>query len=517
MNHEMTPQGCESLQHVRRHTIVCHAKCVDRAEPLDGLPRARVRIPRLSPRVAKAQASVHSMYEGGSVVQLDRAQVALYLWVDTGLERPSRGRTRHRRQHNQVVREEILDDRLSERCITAQYEHTLRALILSGMSTARTACVAQEAHASREGHSRPSHGRERTHSAWREAQRRRWRRRRRRHGWRRHEAFERLRRHLAKPGDARLHRLGGVHQVERKTCHLTLDWAVILEQTQSQPSSPEPRKRAWEADACDVTEFGGFALDDSLDVVVCTTCAKPVLRQAYPYHEQNCALAQSIAEGRVSPSILKSETKAEPEHHRKPWPTGGKKHRGPINLDRQCGVINNKGLPCSRSLTCKSHSMGAKRHVQGRSQPYDTLLFEWQKATNPAFVARLEEKERHIAALKASSQAHKERKRRTTDKRDAERTSADTPMGALDLYQRDATYQDVDRDLSRTLHAIHAAVTRDRTPIMPMATRSLAGQFTTRTKRCRVLRQFLAQGLAGTAHVRARLSEANDDNNAARG
>ena len=295
----------------------------------------------------------------------------------------------------------------------------------------------------------------------------------------------------------------------------TMDWGVILEETQSQPPSPEPRKRAWEADASDVTEFGPFALDDSVDVVVCPTCAKPVLRQAYAYHEQNCALAQSIAEGRVSPSIHKSETKAEPEQ-RKAWTTGGKKQRGPINLDRQCGVINNKGLPCSRSLTCKSHSMGAKRHVPGRSQPYDTLLFEWQKATNPAFVARLEEKERQIAALKASSQAHKERKRRTTDKRDAERTTADTPTDALDLYQRHATFQDVDRDLSRTLDTIHAAVTRDRTPIMPMATRSLAGQFTTRTKRCRVLRQFLAQGLAGTAHVRARLSEANDDNSAAR-
>ena len=118
--------------------------------------------------------------------------------------------------------------------------------------------------------------------------------------------------------------------------------------------------------------------------------------------------------------------------------------------------------------------MGAKRHVPGRSQPYDTLLFEWQKATNPAFVARLEEKERQIAALKASSQAHKERKRRTTDKRDAERSTADTPTDALDLYQRHATFQDVDRDLSRTLDTIHAAVTRDRTPIMPMATRSLA-------------------------------------------
>ena len=34
---------------------------------------------------------------------------------------------------------------------------------------------------------------------------------------------------------------------------------------------------------------------------------------------------------------------------------------------------------CARSLTCKSHSMSAKRAVPGRSQSYDTLLTQWQK------------------------------------------------------------------------------------------------------------------------------------------
>jgi len=60
--------------------------------------------------------------------------------------------------------------------------------------------------------------------------------------------------------------------------------------------------------------------------------------------------------------------------------------RGPVDFDKQCGVINDKNLPCSRSLTCKSHSMGAKRAVQGRSKPYDELLLEWQRANNPNFV-----------------------------------------------------------------------------------------------------------------------------------
>lgn len=60
--------------------------------------------------------------------------------------------------------------------------------------------------------------------------------------------------------------------------------------------------------------------------------------------------------------------------------------KGPVDYDRQCGVINDKGLPCSRSLTCKSHSMGAKRAVQGRTRPYDDLLLDWQRANNPNFV-----------------------------------------------------------------------------------------------------------------------------------
>lgn len=60
--------------------------------------------------------------------------------------------------------------------------------------------------------------------------------------------------------------------------------------------------------------------------------------------------------------------------------------KGPVDYDQQCGVINDKNLPCSRSLTCKSHSMGAKRAVQGRSRKYDDLLIDWQRAHNPNFV-----------------------------------------------------------------------------------------------------------------------------------
>jgi SCA7, zinc-binding domain len=55
------------------------------------------------------------------------------------------------------------------------------------------------------------------------------------------------------------------------------------------------------------------------------------------------------------------------------------KPKGPIDVERQCGVTLPNGAQCARSLTCNSHSMGAKRAVPGRSLPYDILLHAYQK------------------------------------------------------------------------------------------------------------------------------------------
>lgn len=88
--------------------------------------------------------------------------------------------------------------------------------------------------------------------------------------------------------------------------------------------------------------------------------------------------------------------------------------KGPVDLDRQCGVINDKSLPCSRALTCKSHSMGAKRAVQGRSKNYDDLLNDFNKERNPNYVEpvkrqskaeRKEKKEKEKAEKKAAAAA----------------------------------------------------------------------------------------------------------------
>ena len=55
------------------------------------------------------------------------------------------------------------------------------------------------------------------------------------------------------------------------------------------------------------------------------------------------------------------------------------KPKGPVDVEKQCGVTLPNNQQCARSLTCKSHSMGAKRAVPGRSLPYDMLLQAYQK------------------------------------------------------------------------------------------------------------------------------------------
>ena len=55
------------------------------------------------------------------------------------------------------------------------------------------------------------------------------------------------------------------------------------------------------------------------------------------------------------------------------------KPKGPVDVERQCGVMQSHGQPCGRSLCCKRHSMNAMRAVPGRPLPYDMLLATYRK------------------------------------------------------------------------------------------------------------------------------------------
>ncbi|KAI9363246.1 SCA7, zinc-binding domain-containing protein [Pilaira anomala] len=79
-----------------------------------------------------------------------------------------------------------------------------------------------------------------------------------------------------------------------------------------------------------------------------------------------------------SVSIIENEKKLKKEKKTKQKATP--KRKAPLDLDRQCGVlITPNNHPCTRSLTCKIHAMGAKRSVEGRSQPFNDLLAAYQK------------------------------------------------------------------------------------------------------------------------------------------
>jgi len=172
--------------------------------------------------------------------------------------------------------------------------------------------------------------------------------------------------------------------------------------------------------------FGAEPLKPEIGIVKCKECDKPVLRSAIAEHADNCAKIRSSAKkgakGKSAPADAEDASKkggkkrkaeddgvpdpedpAAPKKKKPATKVTKGRFKGPVDYDKQCGVINDKGLPCSRSLTCKSHSMGAKRAVPNRSRPYDDLLLEWNRLNNPNFVE---------PAKKESKAERKERKER---------------------------------------------------------------------------------------------------------
>jgi len=84
-------------------------------------------------------------------------------------------------------------------------------------------------------------------------------------------------------------------------------------------------------------------------------------------------------EAELAAAPPKKKTKKELEAEARLQKARLPKPKGPVDVERQCGVPLPNGGFCARSLTCKSHAMGAKRAVPGRSLPYDTLLAQYQK------------------------------------------------------------------------------------------------------------------------------------------
>ncbi|KAJ3125095.1 hypothetical protein HK098_000597 [Nowakowskiella sp. JEL0407] len=157
------------------------------------------------------------------------------------------------------------------------------------------------------------------------------------------------------------------------------------------------------------------------DVLVkCKECSKPVLASGFQNHLENCLkthgnkLALTMdskkieeknalkrkREDETPPPITTFATMDSPSLNSLfPVSADGKKKKekkaekiktpkpkAVIDYDKNCGVPTDLG-PCTRSITCKIHTMSAKRAVY-RSLPYDTLLQGYQarnfgKVKNP--------------------------------------------------------------------------------------------------------------------------------------
>ncbi|KAI6801548.1 hypothetical protein KC363_g2826 [Hortaea werneckii] len=169
----------------------------------------------------------------------------------------------------------------------------------------------------------------------------------------------------------------------------------------------------------------GRLMSDRPNVLRCNHCKRPVLKHAMPAHIERClnkkqekqrkkkeAKDARDAAARKERGIIDSDDEEEgaskkttgaagkgaltaskkrkavdeneeslPKKKKKKDADKAKapKTKAPVDVEKQCGVELPQGGQCARSLTCKSHSMGAKRAVPGRSAPYDKLLMEYQR------------------------------------------------------------------------------------------------------------------------------------------
>lgn len=198
------------------------------------------------------------------------------------------------------------------------------------------------------------------------------------------------------------------------------------------PGSPDDSPVLPQLDEKTMAAFpSGNPREEELETVVCKHCKRPVLKQTAAEHIRGCLRAkQEKARKKKEARDAKNQAKeklVDGDDDDKEGEDGGQKSakksavadgdgpkkskkrkagegeddkdskepkkkkkkdepkpkvpkpKGPVDVEKQCGVMLPNGTQCARSLTCKSHSMGAKRAVPGRSLPYDMLLQAYQK------------------------------------------------------------------------------------------------------------------------------------------
>ncbi|KAL0089409.1 SCA7, zinc-binding domain-containing protein [Phycomyces blakesleeanus] len=162
-------------------------------------------------------------------------------------------------------------------------------------------------------------------------------------------------------------------------------WKKIKGSLESQTTDPSVSSTL-AFDTEDQRAFGALPMEEDKVIVQCKECERPMLASSFSEHLQVCEKqpqGKTIKAGKTGDKKAQKKgikgvqgEKKKKEKQKKATP----KQKAPLDLDKQCGVIQGQNnTPCTRSLTCKSHSMGAKRAVANRSQPYDVLLAAYQK------------------------------------------------------------------------------------------------------------------------------------------
>lgn len=101
-----------------------------------------------------------------------------------------------------------------------------------------------------------------------------------------------------------------------------------------------------------------------------------------------------------------------------------------IDFDKQCGVELPEGGYCARSLTCKSHSMGAKRSVVGRTETFDNLLANYHKQHQTKIGAAAEKRAKQQEIQKQQKQVQKEQRKQLQQQKQSQRGRKGNSTGA---------------------------------------------------------------------------------------
>ncbi|CAI6508809.1 AIS_HP2_G0018450.mRNA.1.CDS.1 [Saccharomyces cerevisiae] len=166
-------------------------------------------------------------------------------------------------------------------------------------------------------------------------------------------------------------------------------------------------------------------VDVPIQFRVCEKCGKPLALTAIVDHLENHCMGVSE---KINVKDTKRSKTGTPQNSGSSTRKQKKvKQRNPtekhlIDFNKQCGVGLPEGGYCARSLTCKSHSMGAKRAVSGRSKPYDVLLADYHREHQTKIGAAAEKRAKQQELQKLQKQIQKEQKKHTQQQKQGQRS-----------------------------------------------------------------------------------------------